>query len=88
MSIWGLKGRNMALSELALISLAGSLAVNPTSADIQKYQSLSPSDQVKVQELIDQTDKFPPEIEKIINQGPTSDGGPIINAPTTETMTM
>ena len=76
----------MALSELALLSLAWSLAVNPSDADIQKYQSLSQSEQIEVQKLIEQKDTLPAEIEELKKQGMPDDSSTVNRAPTTETM--
>lgn len=76
----------MALSEIALVSLAWSLSVNPSDADIQKYQSLSQSDQIKVQNLIEHKDVLPEELEKLGVKGSSEELNPIAHAPTTETM--
>ncbi len=75
----------MAFTELALLSLAWNLAVNPTDADIQKYQSLNQEDQVKIQMLIDQQDTLPSEIEKLKEQGKTEEKDGVNHAPTFET---
>jgi phosphoribosylaminoimidazole carboxylase (NCAIR synthetase) len=76
----------MALSELALVSLALSLSMNPSDADIQKYQSLSQEDQVKVQELVQQKDALPAEIEKLKEKGAAEETDSATHAPTTESM--
>jgi hypothetical protein len=76
----------MVLSELALVSLALSLSMNPSDADIQKYQSLSPADQIKVQQLVEQKDDLPAEIEKLKEKGASEETDSANHAPTTESM--
>ena len=75
----------MALTEIALLTLALNLAVNPSPADIQKYQSLNQVDQVKVQHLIEQKDFLPEEIEKLKEKGIPEGHEGVNHAPTLET---
>ena len=53
----------MAVNEIALLTLAWNLSVDPTTIDIQKYQLLNQEDQIKIQSLIEQKDVLPFEIE-------------------------
>ncbi len=76
----------MALTELALLTLALNLAVNPSPTDIQRYQSLNQADQIKIQQLIEQKDVLPEEIEKLKEKGASDgSGGGVNQSPTMET---
>ncbi|HEX7675873.1 MAG TPA: hypothetical protein VF412_16970 [Bdellovibrio sp.] len=75
----------MALSEIALLGLAWNLAANPSAADIQQYQSLSQAEQIRIQDLVDQKDKLPEELEKLKQKTPPKDVENVNQAPTSET---
>lgn len=75
----------MAVNEIALLTLAWSLAVNPSPSDIQNFQSLNQEDQIKIQSLIEQKDILPLEIEKLKEFGIPQDAETSRRAPTTET---
>lgn len=74
----------MALNELALLGLAWSLSVNPSDTDIQKFQALSTTEQIIVQDLVEQKDFLPEEIEILKAKGIPKGSG-INRAPTSET---
>ena len=80
--IWERNSDDMALNEIALVSLAWSLAANPTTEDIRTYQLLSVTDQQKIQQIIDQQGYAPPEFEILransvksggVNEGPSAE---------------
>lgn len=75
----------MALIEIALVSLAWNLAVNPTTGDVKNYQSLSEADQKKIQHLIDKNDFLPKAYELLRERGLSPQYSGDREAPTTET---
>lgn len=77
----------MAINEIALVSLAWSLAVNPTDADVQKYQTLNQEDQITIQRLVEKKDALPFEIERLKEKSLREKFESISHAPTTETTT-
>lgn len=77
----------MAFNEIALVGLAWSLAVNPSEADIQKYQSLNLVDQIKIQQLIEQKDALPDVIEQLKSKGLPEGETSVNQSPTHETST-
>ena len=74
----------MAMTEIKLISLAWSLAMNPTPADLSVFAGLTPPDQAIVRQLVEQKDQLPSELENIIEEsrGMQEMAGP--GAPTNE----
>ncbi len=72
----------MAFTEIALVSLAMSLAQNPSSTDLQKYQSLSASQKTAIEFIIESQDKLPDAFEKLIQPGDLK--GIAVGAPTSE----
>lgn len=75
----------MAVNEIALLTLAWNLSVDPSAIDIQKYQLLNQEDQIKIQLMIEQKDALPFEIEKLKELGIPQDAQMSRRAPTTET---
>jgi hypothetical protein len=75
----------MAVNELMLVSLALSLATNPTATDVEKYKSLAPQEQVRIQQIIDKNDLLPQDVnELIIRSRSEAADGPMTEHPTAE----
>lgn len=56
------------MTELTLMVIASQLIANPTPSMLEKYTQLSPDDKAKVEMYINNQDRLPSEIEKMISK--------------------
>ncbi len=59
----------MPMTEIKLLSLAWSLAMNPTPSDLSVFAALTAPDQAIVRQLVEQNDQLPSELEDLIEEG-------------------